>query len=170
MQLQIDDENSVLISLDTLQMSLPPNENSQSVQIINRRTRKSEIVPLDIQWYFPTLSDLKSVQKFLQTNSKDGNITWQDVLHYNQEYLKGNIPAAFYHDEPIYKNDASIEKLIKLHDKGIFTFDGQSKECGEVINGRHLRLVITYLSKEYPKVLEWSDIRINKVKLKQETI
>ncbi len=50
--------------------------------------------------------------------------TWSELLEYNKSFLRGDINATFYHGAPLC-NDQLPEELIKLHDLGVFTHDGQ---------------------------------------------
>jgi hypothetical protein len=52
------------------------------------------------------------------------DVTWLELLEYNKSFLRGEINATFYHGAPLW-HDQVPEELIKLHDLGVFTLDGQ---------------------------------------------
>ena len=53
--------------------------------------------------------------------------TWDELIHYNIAYLKGEKRSTFYHSKSLL-DDQVPEELINLHKMGIFTLDGQGND------------------------------------------
>lgn len=67
------------------------------------------------------------------------DFTWADLLEYNKAYLRGEKKATFYHAGPLLV-DQVPEDLIRLHDLGVFTDNGQGTELEKGYNektGQH---------------------------------
>jgi hypothetical protein len=53
--------------------------------------------------------------------------SWPELLEYNKSFLRGELNATFYHGAPLW-DDQVPDELIKLHDLGAFTHDGQGPQ------------------------------------------
>jgi hypothetical protein len=61
------------------------------------------------------------------------DFTWTDLLEYNKAYLRGDTKTTFYHAGPLLADQVPTD-LIKLHDLGIFTDNGQGTEIDKSYN------------------------------------
>ncbi len=84
--------------------------------------------------YVSKCNELKKIEDDLDLEwSKCEN--FKNLLHTNKKYIQGKINASPYYLGPL--DDPSprlIENLLKLHDYGLLTVDGQESKCvyGEI--------------------------------------
>jgi hypothetical protein len=63
------------------------------------------------------------------------DFTWQQLLDYNKAFLRGEKKTTFYHASPLVSDQVPSD-LIKLHDLGVFTLDGQGAETTDTYQQR----------------------------------
>jgi hypothetical protein len=56
--------------------------------------------------------------------------TWSDLLEYNKSFLRGEKKTTFYHAGPLFVDQVPVD-LIKLHDLGVFTDNGQGTQLAK---------------------------------------
>lgn len=61
------------------------------------------------------------------------DFTWSELLEYNKAFLRGEKKTTFYHASPLLPDQVPAD-LIRLHDLGVFTIDGQGTETQKGYN------------------------------------
>jgi hypothetical protein len=106
----------MLIKLCYFKTENVDQEKSKIIQYIEKYGKKINENNMDKM--LPPLYDL--VENF------------QDLLTINKEFLKGKLGATHYMADSLFEeHKSSANNLIKLHDLGIYSFEGQNGFCDE---------------------------------------